>query len=93
MPVLINRSRLVTFRLTADEYESLKATCAIEGARSVSGFARSSVLQKVEAYRFQKVTLVDDLTTLTLHLGELDGALDELRARISRILGRKKEAE
>jgi len=90
VPILINRSHLVTFRLSAEEYESLKAACATERARSIAEFARSSVLQKVEAHQNQKITLVEDLTTLTVHLGELDGFLDDIRERISRVLGRKK---
>ena len=90
MPILINRSHLVTFRLTAEEYENLKAACATERARSIAEFARTSVLQKVEAHKSQKVSLVEDLTTLTAHLGELDGVLDDIRERISRVLGKKK---
>jgi hypothetical protein len=87
MPVFINRPRLVTFRLTTSEYESLKASCATEGARSISDFSRSAVLNKVEARKTQKLSLGEDLTTLSLHLGELDGVLGELRGRISRVLG------
>jgi hypothetical protein len=88
--ILISRSHLVTFRLTAEEYENLKVACATERARSIAEFARSSVLQKVEAHQNHKVSLVEDLATLTAHLGELDGVLVDIRERISRVLGRKK---
>ena len=91
MPVLTNRTRLITFRLTGDEYESLKATCSSERARSISEFARTAVLHRIEAHRSQKVSLGEDLTTLSLHLGELDGALRELSGRISRVLGSAKK--
>lgn len=87
MSVLINRTRLITFRLSVDEYESLRATCLNERARSISEFARSAVLQRVEAQNGKKMPLGDDLSTLTLHLGELDGAVRELCECISRALG------
>ncbi|MFN7543743.1 MAG: plasmid mobilization protein [Acidobacteriota bacterium] len=44
MPVYRPRTRLVNFRLSEEEYQQLKETCARSGARSVSDFARSSVL-------------------------------------------------
>jgi len=48
MSVLRPRNRLVNFRLSEDEFEKLKASCALQGARSISEFARSSVLDRVE---------------------------------------------
>ena len=47
MPVLKRRSRIVIFRLTDDEYEQLKAACVDRGARNVSDFARTALLQSV----------------------------------------------
>ena len=42
MGVLTNRkSRMVSFRLTEDEYDILLRTCVDSGARSVSDFART----------------------------------------------------
>ncbi len=85
--MLVNRTRLITFRLTAEEYEKLRATCIQERSRSISEFARSAVLGRVAVHTQEKVSLGEDLVTLTLHLGELDGALRELCGRISRVLG------
>ena len=48
MSVLRPRNRLVNFRLSEDEFERLKASCALQGARSVSDFARSAVLDRME---------------------------------------------
>ena len=48
MSVLRPRNRLVNFRLSEDEFERLKASCAQSGARSISDFARSSVLNRLE---------------------------------------------
>lgn len=44
MPVYRPRTRLVNFRLSEEEYQVLKETCALSGARSVSDYARSAVL-------------------------------------------------
>lgn len=48
MSVLRPRNRLVNFRLSEDEFDRLKASCALKGARSVSDFARSAVLDRME---------------------------------------------
>ena len=88
MSVLINRNHLVTFRLSSDEYESLKTTCTTGGARSISDFARSAVLYQLKAYNLQRVTLAEDLTTLGVDLDDLDGALRELSRRIAKVLGK-----
>ena len=39
------RSRIVVFRITEEQHVELKSACAREGARSLSEFARSSVLR------------------------------------------------
>jgi hypothetical protein len=85
--VLINRTHLVTFRLSLDEYESLRNTCTAEGARSISDFARTAVLYQLKTRNSERVNLADDLTTLGVNLGELDGVLRALSRRISQILG------
>ena len=40
-PILKRRSRIVSFRLSDEEYDSLKNVSATRGARSVSAFTRS----------------------------------------------------
>ncbi len=44
MPVYRPRTRLVNFRLSEDEYKTLKDISAASGARSVSDYARAAVL-------------------------------------------------
>lgn len=44
MPVYHPRTRLVNFRLSEEEFEMLKETCARSGARSISDFARAAIL-------------------------------------------------
>lgn len=43
MSVLKRRSRMISFRLSEDEYTGLKNLCVNEGARSVSDMARDAV--------------------------------------------------
>jgi hypothetical protein len=42
-----NRNRLITFRLSKEEYEEVRAACEAQGARSVSAFVRWSVIWMV----------------------------------------------
>src|SRR5262249_21351927 len=43
LPILKRRSRMISFRLSEDEYASLMSICEVEGARSISDLARSAV--------------------------------------------------
>ena len=89
MDLLTNRKRLVTFRLTEAEYETLRVTSAAGGSRSVSDFARTAVLSKMLTQRDSKVSLGENLAMLGLQLEELDGALQALSKRIARVIGPK----
>jgi len=81
------RSRLVTFRLSTEEYEQLEQVCVSSGSRSISEFARSAVMHRVSTRTSQKPSLGEDLATLSERLRELDTALKELSGWIGRILG------
>jgi hypothetical protein len=41
------RNRIVIFRLTQEEYDSLLSECSVEGARSFSDFARARLLKSL----------------------------------------------
>ena len=45
MGVLKRRTRLISFRLSDEEYETLLATTAAQGARSISDFSRTALCQ------------------------------------------------
>lgn len=49
MPVFKPRNRLVNFRLSEEEFERLRASCSLNGARSLSDFARAAVMRSVAA--------------------------------------------
>jgi len=42
------RRRVVYFRVTDEEYESLERACVADGAHSVSEFTRASVLRSID---------------------------------------------
>ena len=88
MVVLKQRHRPVTFRVNADEYELLMEACLHAGARSVSEFARTAVLQQAQrAHNDRPGTLSGDLASLTDRLGELDIFLVETQRKIRGVLG------
>lgn len=87
MLVLKRRSRLVTFRVSADEHDALMRSCVASGARSIADFARASVLHTAQRMDSPTATLSGDLSTLSKSLGELDASLSEIRKRIRGVLG------
>lgn len=87
MLVLKRRSRLVTFRVSAEEHDALMRSCVASGARSIADFARASVLHTAQRMESPTATLSGDLTTLSKSLGELDASLNEMRKRIRGVLG------
>jgi hypothetical protein len=48
MPVLKRRTRIVSFRLSEEEYEVLFASCVSNGARSLSDYARSATCRPLD---------------------------------------------
>jgi hypothetical protein len=75
MAVTKPRTRLVNFRVSEDEFQSLREACESGGARSISDFARCAVLTS-NGERPQS----DDLLRLRLALieekmGEVDAKL------------------
>lgn len=87
MVVLKHRSRLVTFRVSADEHQALTKACMECGARSIAEFARMAALQRVITMNAPQGTLSGDLTSLSKGLRDLDAVLVDMRRRIHGVLG------
>lgn len=79
MSVLRPRNRLVNFRLSEDEFELLRDSCGRFGARSISDFARSSVLA-----RLQEDPEKDPAAKT--RLSSLDNKVVELETRVGQLL-------
>ena len=79
------RSRIVSFRLSDEEYNSLKNVTESRGARSVSEFTRKVACNIDETPKVEKIedalrTLNANMATLSQKLDVLTGALDEKNA-------------
>ena len=87
MPLLRGKSRIVTFRVTEEEFQVLSRACLNSAARSLSGFARDAIFEKVQRVGSPRFDLSGDLVTLSKTLEQLDDALREASNRIRRLLG------
>lgn len=83
MAILKPRTKLISFRLSEEEYEKLQGACVAEGARSISEFARAALQRSVGAdnnhSNGQRTAsfgpgaqeLVDTMRELSRHLSQL----------------------
>ena len=74
------RNRVVVFRLTQEEYERLKETSASRGARNLSDFTRSELLESHPDSLREVVQ--DRFTYLEQKLRELESLLRHLAGRM-----------
>lgn len=82
MPVLKRRTRIVIFRLTDEEYEELRAACVDRGARNVSDFARTALMQTVAGER----------EAVTSKLAQIESGVQRLEQLMSGIAKNKSDA-
>jgi hypothetical protein len=78
MAVFKPRSRMISFRLSEDEYERLKQNSLAGGARSVSDYARL-VLSDLVAGRLEVGSRPE------VRIEEIDRRIDELRHELKRL--------
>jgi len=76
MPRLL-RNRSVIFRITQAEYDRLSLACAASGARTLSDYTRSKLLEASET-DLQGSTHLDGFHAI-------DEKLDELKAMVNRV--------
>jgi len=85
------KARLVTFRLSAEEYELLAETSTATGSRSISDFTRNAVISQSKLAGVPRGLLSDDLATISRELFELDVELRQICERIERVIGTASE--
>ncbi|MFN7933638.1 MAG: hypothetical protein U0R19_09935 [Bryobacteraceae bacterium] len=82
MPVFQPRNRLVNFRLSEEEFEKLRASCSLYGARSLSDFARAAVMRSVTGGSQTKEapdpTIDSKVNDLESRVGELSRLVESL---------------
>jgi hypothetical protein len=72
-----NRSRMVIFRLTQEEYDSLRSACVAANGRSISDYMRSELLALAHTDPRGQAT--------ESRFSEIDRKLDELHALIKEV--------
>jgi hypothetical protein len=82
----LRRSRMISFRLSPKEYESLQDICAAQGARSLSDLARAA-MRNLSAPNNQTETLRQEVGRLRNEIRSLSREID----RLSRALEARRE--
>jgi hypothetical protein len=82
MPVPKPRSRLVNFRVNDEEYEILRIACAERGARSISDYARLSVLGSGGGSPASASSIERQLAALGLKVNQLENRMSDLLGRL-----------
>ena len=77
MSALHPRSRVVLFRLTQEEYESLKQACLDQGGRNLSEFTRSALFSAVRG-GFGDATGARQYREIESRLAELQRLVEKL---------------
>lgn len=72
MSVLKRRSRMISFRVSEDEYAGLKNLCVDKGARSVSDMARDAVHRLVTSHSWPSNQLETVVQVLQGRIEALD---------------------
>jgi len=83
MPFLKRRDRAVIFRLTQDEYDNLATASRQRGARTLSDYARSELLQ----------ALGRDQSEVMKQLSDLRSRLERMEGLLSSLFGRNRRSK
>ena len=79
-----SRRRLISFRLSEQEYEGLQRLCAAQGARSLSDFVRSSVCMLLQT----REPLEEEVACTMREFGRQAAELHSLIEQLSHLLQR-----
>jgi len=82
MTVLRPRSRMISVRLSEDEYLALRRLCAVTGARSVSDLTREAMQGLLNSASRQN-TLASYIDEFQAQIKSLDRRIEELAERVA----------
>ena len=77
MSLLIRRSKMISFRLSPEEYQTLQSACLTQGVRSISDLARTA-MQRVIAPTSQGDPLAEEVRDLRDRVRKLSFELNRL---------------
>lgn len=78
MAIYSPRTRLVNFRLSEDEYQTLKEAAIHQGARSISDFARGAILNSVANPKAENGNGHLDIAGLDRKVTEIQGTVERI---------------
>ncbi len=84
MAIYSPRTRLVNFRLSEDEYQTLKEAAIRQGARSISDFARGAILNSVANPKSENGNHPLDLAGLDRKVSEIQGTVEKISGFLNR---------
>lgn len=79
MAVFKPKSRMVSFRLSEEEYRNFSSTCAQKGAHSLSEFARETICLRIA----KRARTPEE--KLRLKMGRLEHTIRELTLEVARL--------
>lgn len=88
MTLINKRNRMVSIRLSDDEFRKLHEVCASTGARSISDLAREAMHRMIPAGQFRE----GNGDEVHERLQSLDERLTELQREVARVASRLGEA-
>jgi Arc/MetJ-type ribon-helix-helix transcriptional regulator len=89
MPTATPMIRLISFRLSEEEYQEMKRLCADEGSRSLSDFVRSAFHNLINENGHLETVLELKLRKLDQRLGDIQREFKELSALVEKAASRK----
>ena len=92
MNLTIRKSKMISFRLSPEEYQRLRETCELQGVRSLSDLART-LRDEVEGWEDDPVPLSDEVRDLRNRVRMLSLQLDQLSTAVHRGRGNGEEGE
>lgn len=90
MTVLKPRSRMISVRLSEEEYSALLHLCSLTGARSVSDLTRDAMRTVLRSVN-RGVALGDNLDEFRAGMKSLERKIEQLEAKITLMKGDRSE--
>jgi hypothetical protein len=84
MTVMMPRSRMISVRLSEEEYSALKHLCSMTGARSVSDLTREA-MRAVLTGANRKDPIANDLDEFRAEMKNLEKKVEQLESTITTI--------
>ena len=79
---LMRKSKMISFRLSPEEYVSLQTACALKGVRSVSDLARTAV-QRMIASSEGVDPVIDEVRSLQHRIRLISAELERLATTVN----------